>query len=150
MEHDYAGLLRFHRMRVTAARIAVLCVAHDYPHSDVDTIRHHVEHRLGSISGQAIYDAINSLTDAGILRRIAPAGTRARYEFDTGDNHHHIVCTRCGQMDDIECDTRQAPCMNPTHLHGWQLQRAEIYFWGLCATCAEKVSTQEDRTKLAG
>ncbi|MDO5746366.1 MAG: Fur family transcriptional regulator [Actinomycetaceae bacterium] len=137
MVPDYAQILRSHKMRVTAARIAVLSTTHDFPHCDADEIRSHVEQRLGTISGQAVYDALNSLTDAGILRRVEPAGVRARYEFDKGDNHHHIVCRLCGYMDDIDCQTGHAPCMTIDNDHGWHVDEAEVYFWGRCPQCLQ-------------
>lgn len=109
----------------------------DHPHSDADQIQEAVRERLGSISGQAVYDALNGMTEAGILRRVEPAGSRARYEFMPEDNHHHIVCQACGVMLDIPCQTGIAPCIIPEIMpENWQLHEAEVIYWGTCPKCS--------------
>lgn len=135
---EYADTLREHGMRVTAARLAVLSSIDDHPHSDADQIRVDVQGRLGSISGQAVYDALNALTKVEILRRVEPAGVRARYEFNHGDNHHHIICRRCGLMDDMDCQTGHAPCLQPSDSKGWRIDEAEVFYWGTCPACQEE------------
>lgn len=136
MVEKYTAILRKSGMRVTAARLAVLGTLDEYPHSDVDTIREEVRSRLGYISGQAVYDALNALTEAGVLRRIQPAGSRSCYEFYPQDNHHHIVCDSCNKMVDVPCVTGITPCLEPADLpQGWNLQVAELIYWGKCPDC---------------
>lgn len=138
MAEEYTETLRKAGLRVTAARMAVLRTLQECPHSDADQIRDAVHERLGSISGQAVYDALNGMTEVGILRRIAPAGSRARYEFMPPDNHHHIVCRVCNKMEDVPCATQSAPCQNPNQLPvGWSLAEAEVIYWGECPNCRQ-------------
>lgn len=140
---DYAGVLKKHGLRVTAARIAVLASIDETPHIDADQLRDIVQQRLGSISGQAVYDALNGLTKVGILRRVEPAGVRARYEFNHGDNHHHIICRICGVMDDMPCEVGHAPCITPTDGTDWEIDEAEVFYWGICPACQEKAATSK-------
>ncbi|MDO4613371.1 MAG: Fur family transcriptional regulator [Actinomycetaceae bacterium] len=140
MSSDYASILRGAGLRVTAARMSVLEVIDERDHPDADAIRVEVGARLGSISGQAVYDALNILTAKGILRRVEPAGRRARYELDCGDNHHHVVCRRCGRVADVTCAVGEAPCLEPRALEeGWNVASAEVFYWGLCPDCPESV-----------
>ncbi|MBD3690228.1 transcriptional repressor [Nanchangia anserum] len=139
MAGPYTEMLRGAGLRVTAARIAVLDVIDRGGHCDADEIRSGVNAELGSISGQAIYDAVNTLTARGVLRRIAPAGSRARYELNHGDNHHHVVCRDCGRMGDIACAVGSAPCLEPMNLEpGWDVDVAEVIYWGRCPECARE------------
>ncbi len=136
MADRYTDMLRGAGLRVTAARLAVLRVIDELEHSDADQIRTEVRDRLGSISGQAIYDAVNTLTTRGVLRRFEPAGCRARYEINRGDNHHHAVCTRCGRVVDVECAVGAAPCLQAQDIaQTWRIQQAEVIYWGLCPDC---------------
>lgn len=131
-----AARLREAGLRVTQQRIVVLNAVADQPHSDTETIYGLARATLPAVSKQAIYDVLDALTAAGLLRRIQPAGHVARYETRVGDNHHHIVCRTCGFIVDADCVTGEPPCMEPTHDHGFVLDEAEVTYWGLCPDCA--------------
>jgi len=120
---------------VTAPRIAVLTEVHDHPHADVDTLVRAVHGRLGSISTQAVYDVLRVLTAKGLVRRIEPAGSPARFEARVGDNHHHLVCRRCSVVVDVDCVVGAAPCLAAPDGHGFVIDEAEVTMWGLCPTC---------------
>lgn len=123
-------------LRVTAQRIAILGVLRDNPsHLSVDRVTERVRSRLGTVSQQAVYDALGVLAGVGLARRIEPAGSPALFEARTGDNHHHVVCRRCGAVEDIDCVVGSAPCLEASETHGFQLDEAEITFWGLCPEC---------------
>jgi Fur family transcriptional regulator, stress-responsive regulator len=128
--------LRGAGLRVTAARVALLQTVRDGDHLDVDAIAAGVRDRVGYISLQAVYDALNALTQAGLVRRIEPAGSPARYEGRLRDNHHHIVCRSCGAVADVDCAVGQAPCLTPSDDHGFVIDEAEVIHWGLCLDCA--------------
>lgn len=128
--------LRAVGLRVTKPRLAVLRVLEDHPHSDTATIIDAVRSQLDSVSHQAVYDCLGALTDAGIVRRIQPAGSLARYEIWRGDNHHHIVCRSCGNVADVPCATGSAPCLDASEDHGFTIDEAEVIYWGQCPTCA--------------
>ena len=104
-------------------------------HPDADAVRAAVAQRLGSVSTQAVYDILHSLTEAGLLRSIEPAGHPARYETRVGDNHHHLVCRACGATRDVDCAAGHAPCLAPSQHEGFLIDEAEVIFWGLCADC---------------
>lgn len=143
MADEYTDVLRKAGLRVTAARVAVLRTLDQQSHLDADQIRNAVRERLGSISGQAVYDALNGMTEAGILRRVEPAGVRARYEFNLRDNHHHIVCRGCGKMDDVPCVSGEVPCITSAQLpRGWKLDQAEVIYWGYCPVCQTDLGRQ--------
>jgi Fur family transcriptional regulator, stress-responsive regulator len=127
--------LRSRGLRVTRPRLAVLDVLAQGGHLEVDEIVTRVHDRLDSISVQAVYDVLGALARAGLARRIEPAGSPARYEARTGDNHHHIVCRGCGQVADVDCAVGQAPCLEASDTHGFELDEAEVTFWGLCPAC---------------
>ncbi|WP_040864442.1 Fur family transcriptional regulator [Nocardia exalbida] len=127
--------LRAAGLRVTAPRIAVLDAVAARPHSDADTVAATVRDALGSVSTQAVYDVLHACVRAGILRRIEPAGSSARYETRIGDNHHHLVCRSCGAVADVDCAVGEAPCLDPSDAHGFVVDEAEVVFWGLCPTC---------------
>ncbi|MEU1998735.1 Fur family transcriptional regulator [Nocardia gamkensis] len=127
--------LRAAGLRVTAPRIAVLDAVAARPHSDADTVAATVRDALGSVSTQAVYDVLHACVRAGILRRIEPAGSTARYETRIGDNHHHLVCRSCGAVADVDCAVGEAPCLDPSDAHGFVVDEAEVVFWGLCPTC---------------
>jgi Fur family ferric uptake transcriptional regulator len=130
-----AALLRGAGLRVTAPRVAVLSEVHDHPHADADTLASAVRSRLGSVSTQAVYDVLRALADAGLVRRIEPAGSPARYEARVGDNHHHVVCRSCGAIGDVDCAVGEAPCLEASDSHGFAVDEAEVTFWGLCPDC---------------
>ena len=130
-------LLREAGLRVTRARIAVLTVAHEHPHADTNSIIDTVREQLGEVSHQAVYDVLEALTSAGLLRRIQPSRSVARYESRVGDNHHHIVCRSCGAVADIDCAAGAAPCLAPAEDHGYSIDEAEVIYWGLCPSCSE-------------
>ncbi|NLU83396.1 Fur family transcriptional regulator [Rhodococcus sp. HNM0569] len=137
MRHDIdpKAQLRTAGLRVTAPRVAVLNAVAADPHSDADHIAAAVRDELGSVSTQAVYDVLKACTAAGLLRRIEPAGSAARYEARTGDNHHHLVCRSCGTVVDVDCVVGEAPCLTPSQTHGFAVDEAEVVFWGLCASC---------------
>jgi Fur family transcriptional regulator, stress-responsive regulator len=131
-----ADLIRRHGLKATAPRMAVLDAVEALGgHPDVDAIERHARERLGSLSTQAVYDNLRALTDAGLVRRIEPAGSPARYETRVGDNHHHVVCRRCGAAQDIDCVVGDAPCLEPSSTGGFTVEQAEVTFWGLCPDC---------------
>ncbi|WP_280492583.1 Fur family transcriptional regulator [Nocardia asiatica] len=127
--------LRAAGLRVTAPRIAVLNAVAARPHADADTVAATVREALGSVSTQAVYDVLHACVRAGILRRIEPAGSSALYETRIGDNHHHLVCRSCGAVVDVDCAVGAAPCLDPSDTHGFEIDEAEVVFWGLCPTC---------------
>ena len=128
-------LLRAHRLRVTPTRISVLEALEATPHADADTILRAVRGRLGSVSVQAVYDVLHALTEVDILRRIEPAGHPARYERRVEDNHHHVVCRTCGAVEDVDCAVGHAPCLTPSSAHGFEIDLAEVTYWGTCPRC---------------
>jgi Fur family transcriptional regulator, stress-responsive regulator len=127
--------LRGRGLRVTRPRLAVLEVLGEGGHLEVDEIAARVRTRLDAVSTQAVYDVLGALARAGLARRIEPAGSAARYEARTGDNHHHIVCRGCGRVADVDCAVGAAPCLDPSSSHGFELDEAEVTFWGLCPAC---------------
>jgi Fe2+ or Zn2+ uptake regulation protein len=129
-------LLRSRGLRVTRPRLAVLEVLDINPgHLDVEQITAKVRSRLDSVSVQAVYDVLGALSRAGLARRIEPAGSPARFERRAGDNHHHVVCRGCGEIADVDCAVGEAPCLDPSQAHGYELDEAEVTFWGLCPAC---------------
>jgi Fur family transcriptional regulator, stress-responsive regulator len=131
-----AERLRERGLRVTAPRLAVYRAVRERPdHPDVDAIAARVRAELGSVSTQAVYDGLHALTAVGLLRRIEPAGSPARFETRVGDNHHHVVCRVCGAAQDIDCAVGAAPCLDPSETGGFSIDEAEITFWGLCSNC---------------
>jgi Fe2+ or Zn2+ uptake regulation protein len=134
--HEY---LRHAGLRVTGPRLAVLtAVLGEGQHRDAEAIADAARTRLGTLSTQAVYDNLHILEDAGLVRRIQPSGHPARYEMRVGDNHHHIVCRRCGTVADVDCAVGEAPCMEPYATHGFIVQEAEVIFWGLCPLCQQE------------
>ena len=112
-------------------------------HLEVDEITRRVRERLDSVSTQAVYDVLGALSRAGLSRRIEPAGSPARYEARAGDNHHHVVCRGCGEIADVDCATGDAPCLDPSIAHGFEVDEAEVTFWGLCPTCQGRRSADD-------
>jgi Fur family ferric uptake transcriptional regulator len=132
---DPAELLRDRGLRVTAPRLAVLEAVEQLPHADADALLRQARSALPTVSVQAVYDVLHALTDAGILRRIEPAGHPARYERRVDDNHHHVVCRQCGAVGDVDCVVGEAPCLTPSSTSGFSIELAEVTFWGLCPAC---------------
>ena len=130
-------LLRAHGLRVTKPRLAVLDILAQGGHLEVDEITRQARSQLDSVSTQAVYDVLGALARAGLARRIEPAGSPARYEARTGDNHHHIVCRGCGLIADVDCAVGSAPCLDPSQTHGFEVDEAEVTYWGLCPACRE-------------
>ena len=132
---DYEHLLREASLRVTRPRLAVLSAVHEHPHVDTDSVIRVVRDQLGDVSHQAVYDVLRALTAAGLVRRIQPSGSVARYESRVGDNHHHVVCRSCGTIADVDCAVGAAPCLTASDGHGFAIDEAEVVFWGLCPLC---------------
>jgi Fe2+ or Zn2+ uptake regulation protein len=133
--------LRGAGLRVTAARVALLETVRDGDHLGVEAIASGVRGRIGHISVQAVYDALHALTVAGLIRRIEPADSPARFERRVGDNHHHIVCRSCGVVADVDCAVGEAPCLTASDDHGFSIDEAEVIYWGLCPGCSIARST---------
>jgi Fur family transcriptional regulator, stress-responsive regulator len=133
--------LRGAGLRVTAARVALLDTVRHGDHLDVEAIASGVRDRVGHVSLQAVYDALHALAEAGLIRRIEPAGSPARYEGRVMDNHHHVVCRSCGAVADVDCATGEAPCLTASDDHGFSIDEAEVVYWGLCPRCTTARST---------
>ncbi|WP_091451573.1 Fur family transcriptional regulator [Actinokineospora iranica] len=138
---DYERMLRGAALRVTRPRVAVLSAVHEHPHADTDSIITAVRAGLGGVSHQAVYDVLRALTSAGLLRRIEPQGSVARYEARVGDNHHHVVCRSCGAIADVDCAVGSTPCLTASHDHGFTIDEAEVVYWGLCPACSTATSS---------
>jgi Fur family ferric uptake transcriptional regulator len=132
---DFEQMLREAALRLTRPRIAVLSAVHGHPHADTDSIIGLVRADLGEVSHQAVYDVLRALTTAGLVRRIQPSGSVARYEARVGDNHHHIVCRSCGAIADVDCAVGDAPCLIASDGAGYEIDEAEVIYWGRCAQC---------------
>jgi Fur family transcriptional regulator, stress-responsive regulator len=132
---DYAERLRTAGLRVTRPRVAVLEAVHANTHADTETIFGAVRTSLPEVSRQCAYDVLAALTAAGLIRRIQPSGSVARYEGRVGDNHHHLVCRSCGVIADVDCAVGEAPCLTPSDHNGFLLDEAEVIYWGLCPDC---------------
>jgi len=133
---DLEDLLRTAGLHVTRPRVAVLTAVHQQPHADTDSIIGAVRADLGAVSGQAVYDVLRALTDAGLVRRIQPAGSVARYESRVADNHHHVVCRACGVVADVDCAVGTTPCLTASQDQGFVIDEAEVVYWGLCPACS--------------
>ena len=134
---DHEQLLRDAALRVTRPRLAVLRAVHADPHADTDTLIGAVRADLGEVSHQAVYDVLRALTTAGLVRRIQPTGSVARYEARVGDNHHHVVCRSCGTVADVDCAVGDVPCLTASEDHGYAIDEAEVVYWGICPDCSE-------------
>ncbi len=135
MLEDPAEYLRKHGLQVTAQRLAVLRAVSRCPHSTADVIAAEVRGEIGTISRQAVYDALGTLADRGLIRRIQPAGSPARYEDRVGDNHHHLICRQCGKTVDVDCSVGSAPCLTAAADSGYRIDEAEVIYWGSCPEC---------------
>jgi Fur family ferric uptake transcriptional regulator len=132
---EFEDLLRRAALRVTRPRVAVLAAVHDHPHADTDSIIGVVRADLGAVSHQAVYDVLRALTAVGLVRCIQPKGSVARYEARIGDNHHHVVCRSCGSITDVECAVGYAPCLTADGDSEYEIDEAEVIFWGRCPMC---------------
>jgi Fur family ferric uptake transcriptional regulator len=133
---DAEQLLRTGALRVTRPRVAVLKAVYDHPHADTDSIIAAARDSVGQVSKQAVYDVLRALTDAGLVRRIEPSGSVARYESRVGDNHHHVVCRSCGAIADVDCAVDDTPCLTASDDRGYSIDEAEVVYWGLCSSCS--------------
>ena len=134
---DVSAALKAAGLQVTAQRLAVYQAVHDTPHAMADDIWQLVRSELGVISRRAVYDALNAMAEHGIIRRIQPAGSAARYEHRV-DNHHHLICRECSVLIDIDCAVGKAPCLQANHDHGYEIDEAEVTYWGTCPACQKK------------
>jgi Fe2+ or Zn2+ uptake regulation protein len=141
---DDTVALRSAGLRVTAARLAVLDAARRGDHRTVEEIAAAVRRRIGSVSTQAVYDVLAALARVGLVRRIEPSGSPARFETRVGDNHHHLVCRSCGLVVDVDCAAERAPCLNPLTTSGFVVDEADVTYWGLCPEC--QADTPDDPT----
>ncbi|QZY30138.1 Fur family transcriptional regulator [Nocardioides coralli] len=133
--------LRGAGLRVTRPRVAVLATVHEQPHADTGSIIRAVRAELGEVSHQAVYDVLRALTAAGLVRSIEPAGSVVRYEARVGDNHHHVVCRSCGAIADVDCATGVAPCLAPAGEQEFEIDEAEVVYWGRCPECVAAAGT---------
>ncbi|TDC74540.1 Fur family transcriptional regulator [Actinomadura sp. 7K507] len=129
-------MLRRTALRVTRPRVAVLAAVHAHPHADTDSIIGAVRREIPKVSHQAVYDSLHTLTAAGLVRRIQPSGSVARYEARVGDNHHHVVCRSCGAIADVDCAVGEVPCLTASDGHGFSIDEAEVVYWGVCPGCS--------------
>ena len=139
---DHAALLRRHRVHVTAQRLAVMQAVSHRPHSTADDVDKIVRAAIGAISRQAVYDALGTLTEKGLVRRIQPAGSPARYEDRVGDNHHHLICRACNRMVDVDCAVGETPCLTAADDSGYEIDEAEVIYWGRCPDCLAASSSR--------
>ena len=133
--HDFEAQLRGRALRVTRPRMAVLEAVETHPHADTETVIAATRRLIPDVSHQAVYDSLRVLTEAGLLRSIKPAGSVARYETRTSDNHHHVVCRGCGSIADVDCAAGDAPCLTASDSHGFVIDEAEVIYWGTCLDC---------------
>lgn len=127
--------LKSHGLQVTAQRLAVLRAVSSHPHAIADRIHDLALAEIGAISRQSVYDTLNSFTELGIIRRVQPIGSPALYETRVADNHHHLVCRECGGVVDIDCAVGHAPCLTADNDHGYEIDEADVTYWGICPTC---------------
>jgi Fur family ferric uptake transcriptional regulator len=135
---DFPQMLRGADLRVTRPRLSVLAAVHAQPHADTESLISAVRADLGDVSHQAVYDVLRALTVAGLVRRIQPSGSVARYEARVGDNHHHVVCRSCGVIADVDCAVDATPCLTASNDHGFEIHEAEVVYWGLCPSCSAR------------
>jgi Fur family transcriptional regulator, stress-responsive regulator len=143
---DSADLLRRHGVQVTAQRLAVLKAVSERPHGTADQIEEFVRAEIGTVSRQAVYDALGTLTGKGIIRRIQPAHSAARYEDRVDDNHHHLVCRSCGVTADVRCAVGYRPCLEAADDHGFTIDEAEVIYWGTCPACQRTPTRRQVKT----
>jgi Fur family ferric uptake transcriptional regulator len=141
---DYADQLRAADLRVTRPRLAVLEAVHAHPHADTETLFSVVRSGLPEVSRQAVYDVLAALTTVGLIRRIQPSGSVARYESRVGDNHHHVVCRNCGVITDVDCAVGETPCLTASETHGFTIDEAEVIYWGTCPDCSSQPESRKE------
>ncbi|MDP4804587.1 MAG: transcriptional repressor [Candidatus Nanopelagicales bacterium] len=137
---DHAEALRGQGVQVTAQRIAVLRAVAGHPHATAEEVAQVARNEIGAISRQSVYDALGTLVDAGLLQRIQPVGSAARYEDRVGDNHHHLICRGCGQVVDVDCAVGETPCLTASNNQGYQIDQADVAYWGRCPACQSESS----------
>jgi Fur family ferric uptake transcriptional regulator len=135
-DHDFEHLLRGADLRVTRPRLAVLRAVRRHPHADTGSVLAAVRLEEPAVSHQAVYDVLGVLSESGLVRRIQPAGSVARYELRVGDNHHHVVCRSCGEVADVDCAVGVRPCLDASDTHGFVIDEAEVTYWGTCPSCS--------------
>ena len=143
MAADPVDLLRQRGIQVTAQRLAVLRAVAGQPHIAADGVAEIVRAEIGAISLQSVYDALGLLAAEGLIRRIQPAGSPARFEDRVGDNHHHLICRICGRLVDVDCEVGAAPCLSPVDEMGYQIDEAEVAYWGRCPDCLAQSPTHK-------
>lgn len=131
-----ADALRAAGLRVTDSRTAVYASLAAHPHASADAVFAAIEQELPHASRQSVYNALGDFVDAGLVRRIEPAGQPMLFELRVDDNHHHLICSGCGAVEDIDCAVGHAPCLTPATTHGYTVSTAEVTYWGLCPACA--------------
>lgn len=141
------ALLRRHGLQVTAQRLAVLRAVGEQGHATADEVCQVVRGEIGAISRQAVYDALAAFTESGLVRRIQPAGSPALYETRTGDNHHHLICRICHRTVDVDCVVGAAPCLTAADSHGFEIEEAEVVYWGRCPECSAAAKDQREPAK---
>jgi len=150
MAGDSAALLRERGIQVTAQRLAVLRAVAGHPHITADALAEIVRNEIGAISLQSVYDALGLLVSERLIRRIQPSGSPARFEDRVGDNHHHLICRACGRVVDIDCAVGTAPCLTPLDDRGYQVDEAEVAYWGRCPDCLEQSRTSSPAVSRSG
>jgi Fe2+ or Zn2+ uptake regulation protein len=138
MDSAPKDLFRQHGIHVTAQRLAVYRAVSGYPHASADAIAEVVRAEIGAISLQLVYDALGLLVAEGLVRRIQPSGSPARFEARVGDNHHHLICRNCGRVVDVDCAVGAAPCLTAADDQGFEIDEAEVAYWGRCPECVAK------------
>ena len=149
MATDPADLLRQRGIQVTAQRLAVLRAVSTEPHITADAVAEAVRGEIGAISLQSVYDALSVLVTEGLIRRIQPSGSPARFEDRVGDNHHHLICRVCGSVVDVDCAVGKAPCLTASDDNGYEIDEAEVAYWGRCPECVAKSSGRSNRPPLS-
>jgi Fur family ferric uptake transcriptional regulator len=144
MDHDASSLLRAHGLQVTAQRLAVMRAVSGRPHCTADEVAEDVRADIGTISRQAVYDALRVLSAKQLIRRIQPAGSPVLYDPRVGDNHHHVICRTCGKAVDVDCTVGEAPCLTAASDSHYVIDEAEVIFWGTCPGCTAKPSKRRD------
>ncbi|MEP7181456.1 MAG: Fur family transcriptional regulator [Betaproteobacteria bacterium] len=150
MDKNVERLLRHHGVQVTAQRLAVMRAVSSRPHATADDLADDVRAVIGAISRQAVYDALGVLVDKNLIRRIQPAGSAARYEDRVGDNHHHLICRGCGTTVDIDCAVGAAPCLTADDAHGFEIDEAEVIYWGRCRSCRKSAAAAGKEAARSG
>ena len=147
MVSDHAQGLREQGLQVTAQRLAVMRAVSAQPHCTADDVARRAREEIGTISRQSVYDTLSVLVDAGLVRRIQPVGSPARFEDRVGDNHHHLVCRACGELVDVDCAVGSAPCLTPSHDADYDIDEAEVVYWGRCSRCQADITPEHQPQK---